>query len=69
MTEKSKTGKGSKITLRIVVSRPAALKEHDVADYVAQAIDGWSGSFSGDDPRREIAVVRMYRRGWLMVKG
>jgi len=37
----------------------------DAVDYVKAAIDGWSGSFDGDDPRRDVEVLSVRVPGWV----
>lgn len=53
-------------TLRITLSTPG-LDLPMVVAYVRDAIDGWNGQFEASDPRRDIRVVRLFRRAWVDV--
>lgn len=54
------------VALRLVLRAPG-IDPEDVAAYVRDAVEGWSGSMSGDDPLRKIAVVRILKRAWVDV--
>ena len=48
-----------------LVLKTGGLPAVDVVDYVQRAIDGWSGSFDGDDPRNNIEVLSVRVPGWV----
>jgi hypothetical protein len=60
-----KTAPGE-IALRIILSAPG-MEVEDVVAYVRDAINSASGEFAGDDPARNIKIVRILQRAWVEV--
>lgn len=56
------------IEIRLLVTATPGLSHTEVANYVHEAVEGYSGCLTGDDPRRSIHVTRVQRLGWVDVE-